>query len=242
MVGRNLDCGRKPGRISRGKGVTLASLVAVGVAVGNAICSPPAAAAGAQAPHATVMGKVLSGGTPLAGTPVTLYRTPPAGATAAIPLGWAQSRAAGSFEIFYPPQRDPSEVLYLTAGRGAAVRLAAVLGTLPVPRAVVINERTTVAAGFALAQFITGRTITGKFPGPQNAAAMAANLADVRTGSLSRVLLAAPNGNQTSTLKTFNPLANMLVPCARSALRCGPLLTLAAPPAGPLPHGTLAAI
>jgi hypothetical protein len=242
MVGRNPDRGRKPGRISRGKGVTLALLVVAGLAVGSASWSPPAAAAGAQAPQATVTGKVLSGGMPLAATPVTLYRTPPAGAMAAIPLGSSQSRADGSFEISYPPQRDPSEVLYLIAGRGAAVRLAAVLGTLPVLGTVVINERTTVAAGFALAQFISGRSIAGKFPGPQNAAAMAANLADVRTGGLSRVLQTAPNGNQTSTLKTFNSLANVLVPCARSALRCGPLFALAAPPGGPVPHGTLAAV
>ena len=185
---------------------------------------------------------MLSGDVRLTSTPVTLYRTSPAGTGAAIPLGRSQTRADGSFEISYPAQHDSDAVLYLIAGRGAAVRLAAVLGTAPVPSTVVVNERTTVAAGFALAQFITGRTITGKFPGPQNAAAMAANLADVRTGALSSVLQTAPNGNQTSTLRTFNTLANMLVPCVRSALRCSPLFALAAPPGGPVPRGTLAAV
>ncbi|MGH3198161.1 MAG: hypothetical protein ACRDNT_20095, partial [Streptosporangiaceae bacterium] len=75
-----------------------------------------------------------------------------------------------------------------------------------------------------------------------NAAAMAGNLADVRTGGLSTVLETAPNGTQTSTLRTFNSLANMRVPCARSAHQCGPLFRLAAPPRGPAPQGTLAAV
>ncbi len=81
--------------------------------------------------------------------------------------------------------------------------MAAVLGTAPVPGSVVVNERTTVATGFALAQFVAGPGISGTAPGPQNASAMAANLADVRTGALSDVLKVPPNGNQTSTLRAF---------------------------------------
>ena len=75
---------------------------------------------------------------------------------------------------------------------------------------------------------IAGAAIAGKAPGPQNAAAMAGDLANVQTGGLSGVLATAPNGNQTSTLRTFNSLANMLVPCVRAALRCGALFRLAA--------------
>ena len=71
---------------------------------------------------------------------------------------------------------------------------------------------------------------------------MADNLVDVRTGGLSSVLERAPNGAETSALRTFNSLANMLVSCVRSADRCGPLFRLAAPPRGPAPAGTLAAI
>jgi streptogramin lyase len=179
---------------------------------------------------------------PLASTPVTLYRTPPQGSGTAVALGRSQTRTDGSFDISYRPERGSSAVLYLIAGRGAAVRLASVLGPAPVPGAVVVNERTTVAAGFALAQFITGRSIAGKFPGPQNASAMAANLANVRTGSLSSVLQTAPNGTQTSTLRTFNSLANMLVPCVNTARQCRRLFALAAPPGGPVPQGTLAAV
>ena len=51
-----------------------------------------------------------------------------------------------------------------------------------------------------------------------------------------------PNGKETSTLRTLNSLANMLVPCARSARSCGPLFRLARAPRGLAPLGTLAAV
>jgi len=234
----------------KARGAALALLVGASVVASTIGASPRTVAAASTqvASRTTLTGKVLCGGIPLASTPVTLYRTPPAGAGAPVVLGMSRTRADGSFEITYPAQRRSLAVLYLIAGRGTrqniatGARLASVLGTVPVPGTVVVNERTTVAAGFALAQFITGRGIAGKFPGPQNAAAMADNLVNPRTGGLSRVLQAPPNGTQTSTLRTFNSLANMLVPCVRSAAHCGPLFHLATPPRGPAPKGTLAAV
>jgi sugar lactone lactonase YvrE len=122
------------------------------------------------------------------------------------------------------------------------VRLAAVLGTGPIRSPVVVNERTTVAAGFALAQFVSTSGISGWAPGPQNAAAMAANLVGMRTGGLGHVLRSSPNGNETSTLRTFNSLANMIVLCARSHGRCRQLFQLATPPRGAAPAGVLEAM
>ena len=171
--------GHHAGRRYRLIMAVMALTVTAAIAALAMVGAPRAAAA---EPQASLRGEVLSGDMPLASTPVTLYRTPTAGTGAAIPLGRSQTAADGSFRISYPPQHNPKAVLYLIAGRGAAVRLASVLGAAPVPSTVVVNERTTVAAGFALAQFITGRSIAGKFPGPQNAAAMAANLVDARTG------------------------------------------------------------
>lgn len=89
-----------------------------------------------------------------------------------------------------------------------------------------LNERTTVAAGFAEAQFISGWRIGGKAPGLQNATIMARNLALPRTGGLSPVIRTAPNGRRTPTLETFNSLANMLVVCARREARCSRLFRL----------------
>ena len=236
-------------RVRRGRkravAVVLGLVAAVG-AVGNAVGVSPSAAAltstSAAVPTATLTGEVLSGAIPLAATQVTLYRARSSGAGPPVVLGVSQTRANGSFAISYPAQRHSASVLYVIAGQGAAVRLATVLGTAPVPGRVVVNERTTVAAGVALAEFINGHAVAGKAPGPQNAAAMAGDLADPRTGGLSRVLATAPNGNQTSTLATFNSLANMLVPCVRSASRCGPLFQLATPPGDHAPQGTLDAI
>lgn len=189
-----------------------------------------------------VRGELRSDGEALAFVPVTLYRAAARGGGRPVALGRSRSAGDGSFAIPYRTDLLRNSVLYLAAGRGALVRLAAVLGTGRAPASVVVNERTTVAAGFALAQFVKGRSIAGPAPGPKNAAAMAGNLVDVRTGGLSKVLTTAPNGSQTSTLRTFNSLANMLVPCARAAARCGRLLRLARPPRGGVVAGTLAAV
>lgn len=214
-----------------------ALLVALGwVAVSQAV------AGGSRIGQATLRGQVLSGGIPVAATPVTLYRTPAGGSGPPASLGTAITRADGSFAIVYPRPSRSSAVFYVVVGRGVAVRLATVLGVLPLPSGVVVNERTTVASGFALAQFISARGIAGRFPGPQNAAAMADDLVDGRTGGLSAVLARSPNGNETSTLRTFNSLANMLVPCARSAAGCGRLFRLATPAGGSKPRGVLLAV
>jgi hypothetical protein len=237
----SVDEGRARARGARGSAVAL--LMTVCTVGGAVLLLGVLAVAGAHAAgsRSTLRGSVLSGRTPLISMTVTLYRSASAGG-ASVALGSSRTGADGSFRIVYPAQRPSTAVLYLIAGRGAAVRLSSVLGAAPAPARVVVNERTTVATGFALAQFIAGRTIAGNSPGVQNAAGMAQNLVDARTGGIGRVLAAAPNGSQTSTLRTFNSLANMLVPCARSGLRCGALLRLATPPRGPAPLGALAAV
>jgi hypothetical protein len=199
----------------------------------------PAGTAANGPPSDQLAGQALSAGVPLGSTRVTLYRT---GANGPVALGSAVTRADGSFRISYPKRLPAGDVLYVLAGNGAAVRLAAALGSAPAPAKVVLNERTTVAMGFALAQFISGNQVRGSAPGPQNGAAMAGDLADPRTGAVSRILQTLPNGIQTSTWPTFNSLANLLVPCVRSALRCGRLFRLATPLGGRAPKGTVAAI
>jgi len=198
-------------------------------------------AAAEQAPAAKLRGDALSGKKRLGSRPVQLYR---AGSADSKPvrLGKRRTRGNGSFRISYRAPKRSSAVLYAIVGRRAAVRLAAVLGTTPFPRRVVVNGRTTVAAGYALAQFMRGAGIAGSSPGLQNAAAMAANLADVRTGRIGRVLRRPPNGDQTSTIETFNSVANMLPRCARSARRCSSLFRAAKPPGESAPRGTLEAV
>ncbi len=212
-----------------------ALLFAVGALVGSQ------ALASAHAPRIHLSGHLLSGEKPLAGVPVTLYQTSADRGTP-IPLGRAVSRENGSFKISYAVLQRPNSVLYVVAARAGSVRLASVIPGPSVDRAVVVNERTTVATGFALAQFIAGRKISGKSPGLQNAATMATDLVDIRTGSLAEVLRTRPNGSQTSTLRTFNTLSNMLVPCVRALGHCRRLFRLATAPGGTAPRGTLAAV
>ncbi|MFJ3234581.1 NHL repeat-containing protein [Streptomyces sp. NPDC086787] len=104
----------------------------------------------------------------------------------------------------------------------------------------VVNERTTIAAAYAMARFTDGDGIAGYEPGLSNAAAVSHNLADITTGAVARVLAAPPNGTLTSTLRTLNSLADLLVGCA-DGRTCSRLFELARPPDGPRPRNTLAA-
>ena len=188
--------------------VAATAAIAVSLVLVSAIAS-------ARVPGATLAGRVLSGDRPVRSTTITLYRAGVGAGPGAAPavLGSTRTRADGSFTISYARQSATS-VLYVLTGRGPAVRLAAVLGRAPASGRVVVNERTTVAMGFSMAQFISARRpVAGKAPGLQNAAAMAGDLVDQRTGGLSPVLRGRPNGLETSTLRTFNSLSNMLIPC-----------------------------
>jgi hypothetical protein len=199
-------------------------------------------------------GVVKSGTTPIAFSNVTLYE---AGTHRrdAIVLGKAQSDGNGYFTIFYKPPHKSDAVLYLIADGApepskdrrfrpppSPIRLATVLGTTPVRRDIVINERTTVATAYAMAQFIEGHEIGGKRPGLQNAAATVRNLVNLNTGEAGLVLRTPPNGNLTSALPSFNSLANMLAACVQTQSNCTVLFDAATTPGGETPRNTLQAI
>jgi hypothetical protein len=207
---------------------------------GSGVSSATAAAG----PRTTLSGIALSGHTPLAGLSITLYATTSGAGGAGVPIVLARSvsQGAGSFTLSFRHQLRAGTVAYVLARRGGTVRLASALGTPPLPRRIVVNERTTVATAFALAEFIGRGGIAGKAPGVQNAAAIAGDLVDVGTGGLSTVLSTAPNGRQTSTLGAFNTLANMDAECARLVRGCSALYRLTQPPGGRPPQGALVAL
>lgn len=195
-------------------------------------------------------GVVQSGNTPLTGSSVTLYSAGTSRGASAAMLGQATTDRNGIFAINYSQPPNPGAVLYLVAdgflpARATAarkeVRLATVLGTGQPPPGIVINERTTVATAYAMAQFIQGENIAGPAPGLPNAAATLKNLVNVETGQLARVLAAPPNGNQTSTMAEFNSLSNLLAGCinASTALPCNAVFAAAQAPGGALPANTL---
>ncbi|MEZ5077695.1 MAG: hypothetical protein R2725_09650 [Solirubrobacterales bacterium] len=195
----------------------------------------PAAATAAK-------GGAIEGTVPLRGMNVALFAANP-GAGSPVKLGSTRSGKSGSFSLRYRSSGDEA-VKYLVATRpgggaeagfpvpGNSYRLAAALGRGEVPRRAAVNERTTVAIGFAMARFLRGDEVSGKNPGLRNSAAMTWNLVGHRKGGVSPVLRRFPNGNSTSAWRTFDSLANLLATCRVQGRRCATLLKLAGSPGG----------
>jgi DNA-binding beta-propeller fold protein YncE len=217
-----------------------------------------AGSSAALAAQATLGGAVESAGAGLAKYRVTLYATTPQDtardATAASARAARNGRSRpqrlartvtgtdGSFDMSFHAPGSEDSVLYLVAER-QAVTLATVLGPPSLaPDRVIVNERTTVASGFALAQFIHETRIAGNHVGLRNAAAMLRNLVDIETGAVGTVLGTAPNGRETSTLRSFNSLANLLAACVDARRRCGELLGTARSLQGRRARNTLEAV
>jgi sugar lactone lactonase YvrE len=237
------------GRARRTLPIVLAALVTVVF---------PATASATGSGNADLVPVLKGGGTirgtvPFAGMNVVLMTAKP-GAAAPVRLGSARSTAGGEFRVHFGA--DDAGVKYLLATRpggaaeagfpvdGQSYRLAAALGeVLPIGKGPVkITERTTVAMGFAMAQFIgAGDRVAGTNPGLKNAAAMSADLVTTG-GGLSRVLRKFPNGGSTSTLPTFNSLANLLTICRRQDIGCARLLSKTRAPGGAPSRDTLEAV
>jgi sugar lactone lactonase YvrE len=196
----------------------------------------------------------ITGTVPMRGMNVVLMEAAP-GANKPIRLGSARSGNGGRFTLRYSGAEVPT-VKYLLATRpggaaeagfpapGQSYRLAAALGEGAVPRGGTfkITERTTVAMGFSMAQFIAnGDRVAAKNPGLRNAADMSGDLVSL-SGGLDKVLRAYPNGGSTSTLQTFNSLADLLTICRRQDLGCERLLSKARAPGGPSATDTLDAV
>ncbi|WZU34842.1 hypothetical protein Rruber_04350 [Rhodococcus ruber] len=197
----------------------------LGAVVGTALW-----AGAVPADAATMRGHVSSGDGPLGGYSVTVMSTEPG--SSAREVGTATTAVDGSFEVPFAAPADPRSVLYVVATnpRDERMTLASALGTGRPDGAVVVNERTTVATAFAMAQFTAGRNVEGAAPGLQNAAAMTRNLVDPATGEVGAVLAAPPNGAATETLGSFHSLADMVANCLAVPMSCDGLLRLATPP------------
>lgn len=97
---------------------------------------------------------------------------------------------------------------------------------------VVINEVTTVATAYALAQFIHNNSIFGSYPGLCNGVRTIQNLVDIKTGKPASVVSNQENGStkprSTRALQTVNTLANIISACAVSKSVCKKLFLLTA--------------
>src|SRR5450755_3565888 len=189
-------------------------------------------------------GVVETGKRPLPGSVVVLYA---AGSTSRLRLGSALTGARGRFRISYvPPHREAVLYLIATGGSraaGPAVQLLSVAGSVQQPRlSVKVNELTTVASAYALAQFTHGAVVRGRSPGLENAAATASNLVKPSTGGVSSVLATPPNGSDTDTLETLRTLADIVGGCTQGSVRTCRRFVAARPPGASPPTNTLQAV
>lgn len=108
---------------------------------------------------------------------------------------------------------------------------------------ITINELTTVAAAYSMAQFIHNGAIGGDAFGLQLASLMNDNLVDKRTGASSEVLLSPPNADETNSLRSTRSLANLLAACVNNVPDAlSNLFAVTTPTGGASPTNTFAAL
>jgi hypothetical protein len=166
-------------------------------------------------------------------------------------LADATTDATGSFRMSYQPPTDG--VLYVEATSPAErrFRLRGVVGIVGdgggVPpqtmTTVTVNELSTVATSYALAQFTDETGISGPSPGLQNAAATAFNLVNPAEGTAGTVVTNEDNGANNDTLATLGTLADLVSLCSgASSEGCENFLRLATPAGAPSPDDSAQAI
>ena len=192
-------------------------------------------------PTLLISGLVQSGAGgvyPLAGKRVTVYE-----ATAGAPrsIGSGTTDEKGWFYISTP---DPTAdtLFYATADAGGGVVLMTIVGP-EILGSIVVNELTTVAAAFSMAQFAAGTSIQGPAFGLRIAAGMAGNLVQSYAGMPSEVMQSSPNADETNALRSIRALGNLLAACVRGEPGAtAQLLALATPPGGDAPADTFQAL
>jgi len=164
---------------------------------------------------------------------ITLYE-----ATEFAPVALATTRT-GSDGLFHleTGRATSASILFLSAAVTDQVRLVTVLGET-LPQVATINEMTSVAASYAMAQFLRSGQIAGDAFRLRIAAMMSANIANPVTGEISAVLSSPPNADQTNSLRLTRSLANLLNLCAVSPSYAKALLPLLTDERGQVPADT----
>ena len=229
----------------------LAALLCVALVVASGCSSSvPAGSATrdttASGPRQLLVGTVRANDRPLARAPVALYW---GSRTGSVRLATATTSDTGTFAMTYAT--PASGVLYVDATPSPQLRLRAVVGHLGSEAAVApatlgtvtVDELTTVAAGYAMAQFTDASGVAGASPGIENAAATSSNLANASTGQAGAVVTNQDNGAKNDTLATLDTLANLVGRCAPpDPTSCRRVLQAATPAGGAAPPDTASAV
>jgi streptogramin lyase len=189
----------------------------------------------------SLSGVVQTGGTsssqPLPNVHVSLFE-----ATTGQPImiGQSTTDASGRFSIRYTRNTSQS-IFFVQAEVGQGVEFVTILGP-NLPASVTINELTTVAASYSMAQFLRTGVISGNSFGLQIAAGMNDNIVAFATGQSSSVLLNSPNADQTNSLRSTRSLANLLAACVVDPSVTASLFDLTTPAGGSPPSNTAQAL
>jgi hypothetical protein len=181
-------------------------------------------AAAQCASAATLQGVVLSGAQPQVYAKVTVYC---AQAAAAVQVGYGEADGSGRFVVTVTPDACDGIFYAVAAGQTESRKTMATVIGPAINGGITINELTTVATAYAMAQFFNadGRVV-GKALPLQVAAGFATELVDPATGAVSTVIQNPPNANQTNTWQELGTLANMLAACIDfSDVLCNELFT-----------------
>jgi Chitobiase/beta-hexosaminidase C-terminal domain len=224
----------------------------------------------------TLSGTVMSGTLPVDGATVQMYaagNTGYASAATLVTSTAATTGSDGSFTLSYNCPAAGGDLVYIVATGGhtgsntasnTALSFMAALGSCngTLPKPVVVNEATTVASAYALAQFMTGATNVGSSaanyekgtntaPGLANAFGTVSNLVSLATGTVLTNTPAYPTNlagdpmilnNSNVPTARINTLADALNSCAADGSGCSDLFSAATPASGTAPSNTLQAI
>lgn len=203
-------------------------------------------------------GKAMAGSLPLIGASVQLYAAGTSGNGSNATALLASSLTTDSNGAFIMPSgyscpASTSQIYLVVRGGKAgasassansATVLMTALGSCDgVAASVVVNEVTTVAAAYALSQFLSAGGNVGasatNVTGIQNAMATAMALADITAGTSPGPTFAS---NGTSPASQINSAANLLNGCITSASTCSALFSATTPSGGSAPSNTLDAM
>lgn len=147
----------------------------------------------------------------------------------------------GKFSFKVPQENAGNQLYYITASNNKYTKFALVIGKLT-ESSLTINELTTVAAAYSMAQFWHGDLIYGPTQAIQIAADMNQNLVAITNGASSQVISSPPNEDQTNAWRLTNTLANAITACVINNLTCFNLFNSTRSINNDLPSDTLQAL
>jgi len=143
--------------------------------------------------------------------------------------------------VIASPTDTSASIFFVSADIDARVEFVTVLGP-KLPSSTTVNELTTVAASYSLAQFYESGVISGNSFGLRIAAGINDDIVTPATGESSPILLSSPNADETNSVRSTRSLANLLVACVNDPAVTAAFLELTTSPRFGAPYNTAQAL